>query len=125
MTRNAKKIWTKTIAPIRSGFTPTGFIFAEINDPDEINANIAEPMTDRSKNRRCNCFLLFLSILRPLILFRFISAYPKRMIEKVIIHGNFPAGSAASAGIAGISRRLKINGVISVALPRENPEPKM
>ncbi len=29
------------------------------------------------------------------------------------------------AGIAGISRRLKINGVISVALPSENPDPKM
>lgn len=67
----------------------------------------------------------FLSISRALILFRFIKAYAKSIIDKVISHGNFPAGNAARAGIAGISRRLKINGVISVALPSENPEPKM
>ena len=42
----------------------------------------------------------------------------------MIIHGYLPLGSAASNGIAGISLKFKIKGVISVPLPSENPEPR-
>ena len=44
------------------GFTPTGDILLEINDPEVINAIIITPAIETIKNLKINWRLLFVSI---------------------------------------------------------------
>ena len=50
------------MAPIRTGLTPTGDIFAESSEPEEIYAKIIGVKVEIIKNLTVICILLFASI---------------------------------------------------------------
>ena len=106
-------------------FTPTGDIFAVINDPELSAPNTANPPIEITKNLKMLCRLIFINAGDFNKYFKF--SQPKIKIIKVgaINHGISPVGKAANTGIAGISRRLKLIGEISVFEPRKIPAPKM
>jgi hypothetical protein len=62
MSINTIKICRAKIAPIRTGLTPTGDIFAESSEPDETNAKITGTKVEIRKNLIVICCLLFASI---------------------------------------------------------------
>ena len=56
------KVCSANTAPIRIGLTPTGDIFAESSEPDEMNAKITGVKVEIIKNLIVICILLFASI---------------------------------------------------------------
>jgi hypothetical protein len=62
MTIKTIKVCRANIALILSGLTPTGDIFAESSEPDEIKANTAGTKIEIRKNLIVICCLLLLSI---------------------------------------------------------------
>ncbi len=106
-------------------FTPTGDIFAVINDPELSAPNAAKPPIEITRKRKMLCRLIFINAGDFNRYFKF--SQPKIKIIKVgaINHGISPVGRAANTGIAGISRRLKFIGEISVFEPKKIPAPKM
>lgn len=106
-------------------FTPTGDIFAVINDPELIAPNAVKPPIEITRKRKMLCRLIFINAGDFNRCFKF--SQPKIKIIKVgaINHGISPVGRAANTGIAGISRRLKFIGEISVLEPKKIPAPKI
>ena len=106
-------------------FTPTGDIFAVINDPELSALKPAKPPIEITKNRKMLCLLILIKAVDFNRYFKFNQPKIKIMIVGAINHGISPAGKAAKTGIAGISRSEKVNGDISVFVPRNMPAPKI
>ena len=107
------------------GLTPTGDMLPDIKDPEVTNEISIIPRIEITKNLIINCCLLFLSKLILLISNKLSQAYAVIINVGITSHTFRLEGSAASIGIAGISRKLKTNGEICVAEPSAKPEPRI